>query len=59
MKPIYLDHNATTPITEEVAEAMVPFLKEYFGNPSSSHYYGIQTKKAITAARRQVADLLG
>ncbi len=58
MRPIYLDYNATTPVDEEVAEAMLPYLKEYFGNPSSSHWYGIQTKKAIENARRQVADLL-
>lgn len=59
MKPIYLDHNATTPVIDEVADAMLPFLKENFGNPSSSHYYGVQTKKAIMKARQQVADLLG
>ena len=58
MKPIYLDYNATTPIDPEVAEAMHPYLFEYFGNPSSSHWYGIQTKKAVDEARRQVADLL-
>ena len=58
MKPIYLDYNATTPIDPEVAEAMRPYLFEYFGNPSSSHWYGIQTKKAVEEARRQVADLL-
>ncbi len=59
MPPIYLDHNATTPIDLEVAEAMIPFLKDHFGNPSSSHWYGIQTKKAVENARRQVASLLG
>jgi len=59
MQPIYLDHNATTPIAPEVAEAMMPYLKEHFGNPSSSHWYGIQTKKAIEQARSQVAALLG
>ncbi|OQX88338.1 selenide, water dikinase SelD [candidate division KSB1 bacterium 4484_87] len=58
MKPIYLDHNATTPIVDEVADAMIPYLKENFGNPSSSHYYGMQTKKAIAHARKQVAELL-
>lgn len=42
--PIYLDYNATTPIDLEVADAMVPFLKEYFGNPSSSHYFGQKAK---------------
>ena len=58
MKPIYLDYNATTPIDPEVAEAMRPYLFEQFGNPSRSHWYGIQTKKAVDEARRQGADLL-
>ena len=58
MQPIYLDHNATTPIVSEIAEAMIPYLKEHFGNPSSSHWYGIQTKKAVENARKQVASLL-
>jgi cysteine desulfurase len=55
---IYLDYNATTPIEPEVAEAMKPFLAEMFGNPSSAHIYGTQTKKAVEAARRQLAGLL-
>jgi cysteine desulfurase NifS/selenium donor protein len=59
MKPIYLDYNATTPIDPEVAEAMRPFLYDRFGNPSSSHWYGVQARKAVEGARRQVADLLG
>ncbi len=59
MNPIYLDYNATTPITREVAEAMAPYLYEHFGNPSSSHPYGVATKRAIEAARAQVAALLG
>lgn len=59
MPPIYLDHNATTPIAPQVAEAMLPYLQDHFGNPSSSHWYGIQAKKAIENARRQVAHLLG
>jgi cysteine desulfurase NifS len=58
MKPIYLDYNATTPIDPEVAEAMRPYLFERFGNPSSSHWYGAQTKKAVEKARAQVATLL-
>jgi len=58
MNPIYLDYNATTPIDHEVAEVIKPYLEEYFGNPSSSHWYGIQAKKAIEIARSQVADLL-
>ncbi len=59
MKPVYLDYNATTPIDPEVAEFMKPYLVDFFGNPSSSHWYGIQAKKAIETARNQVADLLG
>ena len=49
LKPIYLDHNATTPIASEVAEAMIPYLYEHFGNPSSSHPYGVAAKKAVEA----------
>jgi cysteine desulfurase len=59
MKPIYLDYNATTPIARQVAEAMAPYLYEYFGNPSSSHPYGVATKRAVEAARAQVAGFLG
>jgi cysteine desulfurase len=58
MKPVYLDYNATTPIDHEVAEAMKPYLEEYFGNPSSLHLMGIAARKAVEKARRQVADLL-
>ncbi|MGQ4807524.1 Cysteine desulfurase IscS [Candidatus Entotheonellaceae bacterium PAL068K] len=59
MQPIYLDYNATTPIDPEVAEAMLPYLYEHFGNPSSSHGYGRQTLQAVGNARLQVAHLLG
>ena len=59
MDPIYLDYNATTPIAREVAETMAPYLYEHFGNPSSSHPYGVVTKRAVEAARAQVAGLLG
>ncbi len=58
MKPIYLDYNATTPLHPEVIEAMRPYLEEHFGNPSSSHWYGVQTKMAVEKARKQVAELL-
>lgn len=57
--PIYLDHNATTPILPDVFEAMVPWLRDGFGNPSSSHVYGKRAKNAIEQARAQVAELLG
>ncbi len=56
---IYLDYNATTPVEKEVADAMIPYLCEYFGNPSSSHPYGVAAKRAIDSARAQVAELLG
>lgn len=58
MKPIYLDYNATTPIATEVADAMIPYLKGFFGNPSSSHFYGRESKEAVDKARKQVALLL-
>ena len=57
-QPIYLDYNATTPLTPFVKSAMRPFLEEHFGNPSSSHYYGRITKEAVIKARNQVAALL-
>jgi cysteine desulfurase len=57
-KPIYLDYNATTPHDPEVIEAMRPFLETEFGNPSSSHYYGLAPKRAVENARRQVAHIL-
>jgi cysteine desulfurase len=59
MKPVYLDYNATTPIDPRVADAMMPYIREHFGNPSSSHEYGVAAKKAVEKARAQVAGLLG
>ena len=58
-KPIYLDYNATTPIDREVAEAMLPYLYEHFGNPSSAHPYGAAAKRAVERARAQAAALIG
>ena len=57
-KPIYLDYNGTTPHDPEVIEAMRPFLETEFGNPSSSHRYGIKPKEAVETARLQVAGIL-
>jgi cysteine desulfurase len=57
--PIYLDHNATTPVLPEVVDAMLPWLTEHFGNPSSDHIYGYRTREAVVNARQQVADLIG
>ncbi|MBW2569568.1 MAG: cysteine desulfurase [Deltaproteobacteria bacterium] len=56
---IYLDYNATTPIDSDVAAAMMPFISEEFGNPSSSYFLGIRAKKALEKARGQIAKLLG
>jgi cysteine desulfurase len=56
--PIYLDHNATTPVHPAVVEAMLPYLREHFGNPSSGHVYGQRAKHAVGHAREQVASLL-
>ena len=58
-EPIYLDHNATTPIAPEVLEAMLPWLREHHGNPSSSHAYGRRAARAVDTARAQVAQLIG
>jgi cysteine desulfurase len=55
---IYLDHSATTPVDPEVREAMLPFLGEEFGNPSSSHALGMRARAAVDRAREQVAALL-
>ncbi len=56
---IYLDYNATTPIAPEVAAAMRPFLEGRFGNPSSTHAFGIAARLAVETARRQLSELLG
>ena len=57
--PIYLDYNATTPVAPEVADAMQPFLRGMFGNPSSSHWYGRRAHEAVERARGDVATLIG
>lgn len=57
--PIYLDHNATTPLHPAVLDAMLPYLSTHFGNPSSSHVYGRRAKEGVELARARVASLLG
>lgn len=59
MQTVYLDNNATTRVDPRVAEAMLPFLTEFYGNPSSMHRFGGQVGRAIKQAREQVATLLG
>jgi cysteine desulfurase len=59
VRSIYLDFNATTPVAPMIQEAMLPFLKEHFGNPSSSHALGRACHEAIEDARAQLASLLG
>ena len=56
---IYLDYNASTPIARQVREAMLPFLTEHYGNPSSTHWAGIPAAEAVARARDQLAALLG
>lgn len=57
--PVYLDHNATTPLDARVLEAMLPYLKERYGNASSRHEYGRAARLAIDTARQQVAAAVG
>ena len=56
---IYLDHNATTPVDPAALEAMLPFMREEFGNPSSPYALGQMSKKGLDHARGQVASVLG
>ena len=59
MSDIYLDYNATTPIDPQVAAAMLPYVHGLFGNPSSSHSFGLAARQGVDKARSQVAGLLG
>ncbi len=59
MKIVYTDNNATTMVAPEVVEAMLPYFREYYGNPSSMHTFGGQVARKIDIARQQVADLIG
>jgi cysteine desulfurase len=56
---VYLDHNATTPVDERVLDAMLPFLRGEFGNPSSLHWFGQRARAAVEQARERVACLVG
>lgn len=58
MKPIYFDNNATTPIASEVVEEMLPYLRDFYGNPSSMHTFGGQLHRRIEEAREKVAALI-
>ena len=58
-KEVYLDNNATTRVLPEVADAMLPFLTEHYGNPSSIHRFGSAVGERLTMAREQVANLIG
>jgi len=59
MEVIYVDNNATTKVAPEVLEEMLPYLKEFYGNPSSMHTFGGQVGNKINQARANVADLIG
>jgi len=59
MDPIYLDYAATSPLRQEVREAMLPFMEERFGNPSSTHRWGREARGALEDARARVAEVLG
>jgi cysteine desulfurase len=59
MRRVYLDNNATTPVLPEVMEAMRPYFDEHFGNASSIHHHGQETRGAVERARQSVAVLLG
>ena len=59
MRTVYVDNNATTKVAPEVLEAMLPYFKELYGNPSSMHFFGGQVQKKINEAREQAADFLG
>ncbi|OGP93654.1 MAG: cysteine desulfurase NifS [Deltaproteobacteria bacterium RBG_16_48_10] len=59
MKTVYVDNNATTRVAPEVLEVMVPYFSEYYGNPSSMHFFGGQVQKKVDEARGKVAEFLG
>src|ERR671929_238820 len=58
LRRVYLDNSATTPVDRRVVEALMPYLTEKFGNPSSVHFYGQEARAAVDRARREVAALI-
>jgi cysteine desulfurase len=59
VKTVYVDNNATTKVAPEVLDVMLPYFSEYYGNPSSMHFFGGQVQKKVDEARAKVADFLG
>ncbi|MGX1982545.1 cysteine desulfurase [Thermolongibacillus altinsuensis] len=59
MERIYLDHAATSPVHPEVVHAMIPYMTEVFGNPSSIHFFGRQSRRAVDEAREAIAKTIG
>ncbi|RYD03498.1 hypothetical protein N752_19000 [Desulforamulus aquiferis] len=59
MRKVYFDHSATTPVDPAVAEEMIKYITEHFGNPSSIHSWGREARKAVEKARQQVATAIG
>ena len=59
MKTVYVDNNATTKVAPEVLESMLPYFTEFYGNPSSMHFFGGQVEKKVNEAREKAADFLG
>jgi cysteine desulfurase len=59
VKTVYVDNNATTKVAPEVLEVMLPYFSEYYGNPSSMHFFGGQVQKKVDEARAKAADFLG
>jgi len=59
VRRVYFDHSATTPVRREIAEEIQKFMTDYFGNPTSLHYFGRQVRKAVEEAREKVASSIG
>ncbi len=59
MERIYFDHAATSPVHPQVVEAMIPYMTTYFGNPSSIHSFGRESRRALDEARETIAKTIG